>query len=277
MNSALQVKHPIIFTDLDGTLLDHHTYSHQAADTLLQKLEENTIPVIPITSKTRAELMELRLELNNDHPFITENGSAVFIPDGYFSKQPDNTIKRDGFLIYELSKSRQHWLKILQRLDNFADDYLSFTAAGIEGIQEMTGLNAAQAQLSNLRECSEPLQWQGCDSRKTEFIGTLKKHGANVLEGGRFMHVVGKCDKGMAMRWLARQYQTDWHCDTVTAIAAGDSQNDIAMLENADIAVQVRSPVNAFPSLHRSDSIYKTQNYGPAGWVEGISSVLYGD
>ena len=46
----------LVFTDMDGTLLDHHTYSFEAAKPALKALEEKDIPVVPTTSKTFAEL-----------------------------------------------------------------------------------------------------------------------------------------------------------------------------------------------------------------------------
>jgi hydroxymethylpyrimidine pyrophosphatase-like HAD family hydrolase len=62
----------VIYTDLDGSLLDHHSYSHAAADALLAELETQGIPVIPVSSKTRAELLQLRRQLDNRHPFIVD-------------------------------------------------------------------------------------------------------------------------------------------------------------------------------------------------------------
>lgn len=60
----------IIFTDLDGSLLDHDTYSHRAADSTLAKLHQMNVPVVPNTSKTLAELKEFNQQLELDAPFI---------------------------------------------------------------------------------------------------------------------------------------------------------------------------------------------------------------
>jgi len=43
----------LIFTDLDGTLLNAESYSYQAALPTLARLQQAGIPVIPVTSKTR--------------------------------------------------------------------------------------------------------------------------------------------------------------------------------------------------------------------------------
>ena len=67
----------IIFSDLDGTLLDHFTYQSIAASETLQQLQHANIPVILNTSKTFAELSIIREDLDLDTPFIIENGAAI--------------------------------------------------------------------------------------------------------------------------------------------------------------------------------------------------------
>ena len=85
------MKKAIIFTDLDGSLLDHRTYSYSAASPMLATLKKNKIPLIPVSSKTFDEIIILRRRLNNNDPFIVENGAAIYIPKDYFSNQPSNT------------------------------------------------------------------------------------------------------------------------------------------------------------------------------------------
>ena len=46
----------IIFSDLDGTLLDHHTYSFENAQPALDLVKKNNIPLILVSSKTRMEM-----------------------------------------------------------------------------------------------------------------------------------------------------------------------------------------------------------------------------
>jgi predicted mannosyl-3-phosphoglycerate phosphatase (HAD superfamily) len=101
----------------------------------------------------------------------------------------------------------------------------------------------------------------------------MEQHGATILQGGRFMHVSGDCDKGRALRWLNAQFAKAWDTPPV-CIAIGDSHNDIAMLEAADHAVIIRSPSHEPPALARSDGVYLTEAFGPAGWDEGVRERL---
>lgn len=262
-----------IYTDLDGTLLDHHDYSHAAADALLRDLAQQQIPVIFCTSKTRAELLALRRELNNEHPFIAENGAAVFVPIGNLPCQPDETTIRDDFWVKEFVPPRAHWLSILEQLDEtFGGCFRRFHDMDTHQLADLTGLSLAQAELAARREYGEPVQWLAGDSEQEAFIRELGHLGARVLRGGRFLHVSGDCDKGLALRWLNRQLATG-DCEPVS-VALGDSHNDVAMLEAADYAVLVRSPVHPMPELRRRSGTIKTSATGPRGWVEGVNQII---
>lgn len=46
----------IIFTDLDGTLLDHNSYDFSEALEMLSYIKNHNIPLILTTSKTKIEV-----------------------------------------------------------------------------------------------------------------------------------------------------------------------------------------------------------------------------
>jgi len=265
----------LVFTDLDGSLLNHHDYSYRDALPQLNRLSHMDIPVIPATSKTRVEVEFLRNQLGNGHPFIVENGAAVFIPVGYFAEQPEQTSVRDGYWVRAFSQSREHWLALLRDLRaDFPGEFDYFFRAGNAGIASMTGLTTEQSALANLREYSEPVLWQGNAGRRLEFIAALQARGAGTLQGGRFLAVSGDCDKGRALTWLRRIYQHTVAGRACHDLAIGDSDNDRAMLEVAETALLVRSPVHGFPALERCDGVIRSRDYGAAGWAEGVARWL---
>jgi len=266
----------LVFTDLDGSLLDHHSYSYQDALPQLRKLEVQNIPVIPVSSKTRVEIEQLREELGNEHPFIVENGAAVLIPEGYFDTQPPGSVTRAGYWVCEMSAPRDKWLQLLQGVArDFAGDFESFHSAGVEGIMRMTNLSRERAELANTREYSEPVKWFGDQQRQEIFIQRLQAAGAGVLQGGRFLSVCGDCDKGKALQWLRDVYVSARPEAVCHTLAIGDSRNDCAMLEAADCALVIRSTVHDFPVLRRTHGVSYSEGYGPAGWAQGVASWLH--
>lgn len=244
-----------VFTDLDGTLLDHHDYSFTAALPALGLLRERGIPVVLNSSKTAAELAQLRRELALDTPIIAENGAAIVAPD--------------GSLVHEFGAARTGVLDVLGQLRAESGyRWRGFADMSVADIVETTGLKPADAELAAQKRWSEPLQWQDSARRLEEFAAALREHGLVCTKGGRFVHVSSDVDKGRAMCWLAT---TLW--PAARLIALGDSDNDRAMLEAAEQPVVVRSPVHAPLQLDNPATLV-TEGYGPAGWNEAILQLL---
>lgn len=264
----------LIFTDLDGTLLDHHTYLATDAFAMLNYLDKQTIPVIANTSKTREEVEKLRQQLKLESPFIVENGAAVYIPIGYFSKQPSDTATEGDYWVKSFCPTREHWLALLnEHASEYQKDYKGFSQMLVHELAKLTDLPLGCAAMAKNRQYSEPLNWLSTQERKSDFIEKMSALGANILQGGRFLHVSGFCDKGQAQQWLAAQYE-EINNTAVKTISLGDSGNDSAMLESADIAVQIRSPIQAFPKLTRKSNLYQSDEYGPKGWTECLTKIL---
>jgi mannosyl-3-phosphoglycerate phosphatase len=272
------LKDVLVFTDLDGTLLDHDNYSFATALPTLKKLHSENIPVIPNTSKTYAELTELRQQLNLKGPFIVENGAGIYIPIGYFSERPNGTKTKNGYWVKEFSKPRDHWLTVIEKLKiPFEGKFNHFSNMSNREIIAATGLSEKEAKLAATREYGEPILWLGSDKERTQCISAIKELGGTPLRGGRFLHLSGDSDKGNALLWLTQQYQIDRGINKCTSIALGDGQNDVAMLDAAQIAVRILSPANPPPTLKRKTGIYTSQAFGPKGWSECLELIIFND
>lgn len=270
----------LIFSDLDGTLLDHHSYSAEPVKPLLQSLKQQAIPVIFCSSKTFAEMCHLRQELDNHNPFIVENGAAVFLPKQLFNKDLVDSkyplIERESYIGISFCEPKSHWLACIASESSIdKSNYLGFSQMHLAELIAATGLDEASAKRAHQRDFGEPLQWLGDAQTKLSFIEIMRDKGATILEGGRFLHVCGATDKGRALQWLRDYYQKITGADTKpTTIAAGDGNNDIAMLEAADRALIIRSPVNAPPALKRKDNIWLSTAEGPTGWAATMPQIL---
>ncbi len=265
----------MVFTDLDGTLLDHHTYSFEAALPAIDKLHREHVPIVPTTSKTVSEVKQIMSRISLDGPFIFENGAGIAIPLGYLPRMPDGCEHDNDFLIKSFAPPRQQWQGVLLELSKtFKNEFVSFSDMTITRIAELTGLNEKDAELAADRKFGEPVKWLSTEARRNEFLSMLKDKGAEPLIGGRFLHVSSACNKGMAMQWLVREIAQQFHQTTLLSIALGDGNNDVDMLELADIAVRIPSPVNPRPQLKRSDNLLDPKGIGPIGWAEAIDSIL---
>lgn len=265
----------LIFTDLDGSLLDHYSYSFEPATTLLQQLHKRSFPIIFNTSKTRAELIELRRNLANSDPFIVENGAAVYIPaDTELTGITDLSFSEDYFC-KPFSLSRRHWLDQIKQLpSDLQSKFHGFSDFSVEELASATGLSEQNAERALAREYNEPGTWAGTQTEKNLFIKKLNTAGAVILAGGRFLHIGGKTDKGAAMNWLVELYRKQFPEKQIISLALGDSNNDLDMLEQAERSVVIKSPVHPYPKLKKTQQVYYTVNQGPDGWVEGLNHHL---
>mgnify|MGYP000364382699 FL=1 len=265
----------LIFSDLDGTLLDHFTYQSTAASKTLEQLISANIPVILNTSKTFAELGVINSELNLNAPFIVENGAATYIPMHTLKTQPRDTVAVGDYWVKSFCLPRLYWLKLLsEHTDEFTKCYRGFSTISVSTLSKITGLSLDDAKRAKQRQYGEPILWLGDEPAKTKFIDHLIDLGANVVKGGRFIHVGGHCDKGQALIWLTEQYRENFNNPSIMTIALGDGENDVSMLEAADVAVQIRSPVHDFPTLYRQFKVTQTKLFGPEGWTEAIQDIL---
>ncbi len=265
----------LVVTDLDGSLLDHHTYSYEAARPALELLEQLRVPVVLASSKTRAEMQALREELENEHPMIVENGAAVLVPDRYFPVPPEDCFAREGYWVKEFAPARDAWMPLLENLhQQFPDQFMDFATAGVDEIARMTGLSREQAALANEREYSEPIQWRGSDAGRADFLQALADGGGRALQGGRFISLAGDCDKGQAWAWLRQCYALAAGGAPVYDLALGDGHNDVPMLEIAHRAVVIPAPDRAPPEVRRDEGVVSVDGLGPEAWAAGVREWL---
>jgi mannosyl-3-phosphoglycerate phosphatase len=264
----------LIFTDLDGTLLNHEDYDYRAALPMLAKLQELQIPVIPVTSKTRAEVASLRQEIGLNAPFIVENGSGIFLPqtDNRFANsdvilEGDYRVKQLGCTYIEaragLRIIQSQVREILRGFGDFSD---------IE-VANLTGLSKLAAKQAKAREFSEPFVTPKEISIE-DLENTAAEYGFRVLIGDRFCHLLGAdAGKGKAVTWLLNLYRSNIATDNILTIGLGNSPNDLEMLEAVDIPIVIANQQGIHPDLANRGWLVP-QALGAAGWAEAIAGVL---
>ncbi|MHB0774640.1 HAD-IIB family hydrolase [Halomonas sp. WWR20] len=274
MTQAFQQKSSLlIFTDLDGSLLDHQTYDWQPAAAWLSRLAAARIPVIPTTSKTSAELLALREELGlTECPFIAENGAVIGLPPAWQHARldrdpaaPEGLVIKTPALDVDFIRQRLHVLR--ERLD------VRFRGMGemsLDEIISLTGLSREGAQQACQREGSEPLIWEDSLESLERFRRILEADDLRIIQGGRFWHVMGAVDKGQAVRWLLERF-TALRGYVPMTLGLGDGPNDLPLLATVDRAVLIHGCHDHPMPLNDSVSVYRTREHGPSGWAEGVS------
>jgi mannosyl-3-phosphoglycerate phosphatase family protein len=265
----------VLFTDLDGTLLDATTYRYDEARPALERLQQAHVPLVICTSKTRAEVEPLRKELDNRDPFIVENGGALYIPPGYFKAPPPGAIERGDYHVIEFGVPYSRLREALRRIEKQVGvSLIGFGDLTIEEIVKATGLAQTDAERARQREYDEPFLIKGEHSPLEQIREAAAQIGITVVSGGQFYHLVGGTDKGRACRVLIDLFRKEW--GKVVTAGIGDSLNDLPMLEMVDCPFLVERQEGGYAEGLAREGLTRVSGRGPAGWQRGVTQLLAG-
>ncbi|HEU4339899.1 MAG TPA: HAD-IIB family hydrolase [Planctomycetota bacterium] len=246
----------VLFTDLDGTLLDAVTYRFDAARPGLEALRRAGIPVVASTSKTRAEMVPLMRSFGLRGPCVVENGGAI-VENG--AARPLGATTSKLLRGYALLKEKAGGA--LRGFHEMSDAELS----------AVTRLSLDEASRARKREFDLPFTILGQDGSIAESLAAeARKLGLRISRGGRFHHLHGPSDKGTSLKVVMRRWRGR------RAAAIGDSANDLPMLKAASIAFAVKTTegrhdpdlVSGVPRLRLIDRA------GPEGWAIAVDQLL---
>ena len=258
----------IIFTDLDGTLLDHNTYSFKAALPALKTIKKKKIPLIICTSKTKAEIESYRKKLRNKDPFISENGGAIFIPKKYFDFKFKRNKETKDYFVIELGAECKEIRKVVKKIKKKGIKIMTFDDMSVKELAKDTGLPLKRARLAKKREYDIAFKLQNRKDEKKIFK-IIKKNKLNYTKGGRYYHIMGKSSKGKAVKITINLYKKQYK-SKIESIALGDSKNDFEMLK----AVSKSFLVKRFDGSYASKKFKKAKGIGPRGWNKAVNALL---
>jgi len=261
----------VVFTDLDGTLLDRNNYSWEAARPALERLRRDGVPWVFVTSKTRAEVEVWRRRLRNDHPFIVENGGAAFVPRGYFPFVIPAVTGHGDYQVIE-------WGAPYATLAAGLETARRLTGCRVNSFHEMTLEEAAaacnlpveEAAWAQQRDYDEPFVILERE-RSGPLLAAIEAQGLRWTKGGRFHHVCGNNDKALAVTALRDLFQRFY--GQVATIGLGDGLNDVPFLHVVDFPVIIHSPWSD-ELKPRIPHALVTNREGPEGWNQAVLTLL---
>lgn len=251
----------VIFTDLDGTLLDEITYEYVAARPALDALKEHSVPLVLCSSKTQAEMQALHRDLGLSGPYVVENGGAIVIPGR----------RRPRILV--LGAERERLVTVLREIAREVGVELrglaSFSLADVVGF---TGLPVAQAVLARRRAYDEPFLMEA--GAEEAVAAAAARRGLRVSRGGRFHHLTADVGKGQAVKEVLRRcFQ-----GVVRTVALGDAANDLDMLQAVERPVIIPRPEGRLDAALASalPDAEVAPAPGPSGWNQAVLTMLSG-
>lgn len=261
----------IIFTDLDGSLLNHDDYAFAGALPSLQRIRRSGIPLIIVTSKTRREVEHLQGLMGLDNPFIVENGGCIFFPAGYRGFRIREGRRKSGYTVIRLGIS---YIRIRRFFDTIRHRFNArgFVDLSVDDIAKLTGLSHEQAILTKIREFTEPFLMEREEDLPL-LVAAAKEQGMKVTRGGRFHHLISiQQDKGKAVLIVQDIFRRN-SGDSLISIGIGDSENDLPMLLNVDIPVLIPHPIRGCLDI-QLPGLVRAERAGCSGWNDVVGRLL---
>jgi mannosyl-3-phosphoglycerate phosphatase family protein len=272
-----------VVSDVDHTLLDNPGETAQAG-ACLRRLQLRGIPTLLASSKTFAEMVtfQTRAELP-PQPFLFENGCGIGWPialwpaaAGPTAGAPQLELGAYGAIVRVGDPQQLRTLLLQLR----ASEGLRFTLLeelDFGAIERLIGLEEPLARLALQRLASVPLVWQDDEAALERLRRHLAEEGLRAVSGGRLVHVAPPCDKAEALAQVLSWLGED--PPTTRLLACGDSENDRALLESAEVALvfhPAQRPAMALtpPTAGRPRITRTAIAGGPAAWLAAVAAAL---
>ena len=255
----------LIFTDLDGTLLNRDNFKFESTKPFLKELKKKDIIIIPNSSKTEDEIIEFNNEADFQFPFVSENGSIIHNLNFLNHEFPDKiTLARN---IHEIQKIFDK--NIHQDLKSKCKVISSLT---VSEQTQIFGLPENKLKQVFNRSCSIPILFEGNNEEKLSLKNLLLKIGLDYIEGGRVLNLGDRINKADAVKKIIQMLENKFKCKP-KIIAVGDNHNDLEMLQNSDIPCLVKNDKFLKKNLQIKNLIISKQA-APEGWVEIVKLAL---
>ncbi len=250
---AIQAARGVVYSDLDGTLVDSKTFEPgPGVEAMIEELAGSRVLVIPVTSKTAAEVMRLgdRLPLA---PLAIVEGGAVLMIGG---KDPELAGPGRSSLVEKLEQlQREGWpITGVSQMD-------------VDTVCQVSGLDRTGALRAMDRLGSEPFvinEGEHVDAAALSL--RIKELGATTVRGDRFWHLLGAgIGKGTAVGKLEDQFPG---LKTIPRAGIGDAWNDVPMLCWVDHGFLLGSLVadEEIPC-----SLTRIPEMGPPGFIQAVT------
>ena len=255
----------IIFTDLDGTLLNEENFSFKQIITFIKNLLKlDNFFIFFISSKTKEEMINLRKKMNINVPLIYENGAGIY--DLKFCNLIKEPLKKNIVLakkkIKEIKKKTNLFRGIKSNI-RFLD------SMDLKEVKMILGLPTDEIQFAIDRKFSRLFLFDGVESNlKNQAL----EHGLSINKGGRVYSISDNFTKADAFKFVKNKIKKNYPHSNF--IGLGDSENDKKLLEAVDFACIIKNKNKQLNLNKKTSFIFRSKYEAPFGWREIIKKVM---
>jgi mannosyl-3-phosphoglycerate phosphatase len=266
----------IIFTPSNLLGSPTRAATHPASDALME-IDRRNIPLVLSTRGTRAQLEPLRRKIGHAHPFVTEGGGGLFIPDAYFALRLDGAKRVGRYLCVPFGRSSQEAAATVEDIARQAGaEVVRYAEMKAREIARDTGMTERDAEGSREREFSERFFFAGnAGLAAPSFERIAGENSWQIRRYEPFWELCSGNDEGKAVRYLMRLYRKALR-SRVRSVGVGASVEDLPLLAASDQAFILPVSCDRFDDklLSKLPNAAKIDVAGASGWNQTVLNVL---
>jgi mannosyl-3-phosphoglycerate phosphatase len=269
----------IIFTVVEDALLGSGPESWTAATDALVELRHRGVPLVLATRGTRAQLDPFRREIEHAHPFLTESGCGLFIPDGYFDLRLEGAERVGRNFRVPFARPYAEAAAALEKIAAQAGaSVVGYAQMSAREIARNTGESLHEAEISRQREFSERFFFAGeTDKASLRFSEIARQTGWEPIPGDPFWELRSMpADAGAsAARYLMRLYRKSLRL-RLRSVGIGSATEDLPLLSAMDSAIVLPRRAGECDAVLTVGLPEATlgETAGPAGWNQAVQDVF---
>lgn len=280
----------LVVSDLDHTILASPSDVDEAGRAI-RELGDQGITSTLASSKTFSEMICFYDDAGLvPSPFIFENGCGIGWPlaDLPPALNTKVALRQQGFGAILLGSALTSAGEILlERRMREGFNFSLMEELDPSDLTRLTGLDSEAARRALNRLASVPILWRDSPERLQSLVDDLSLHGLIMVSGGTFRHVSPPCDKYSALLKIL-EWQNAYR-DQMKFLACGDSENDVTLLKNAEVALlfsaqpdsplipHIQSPHDAMNPMSGHTArrpLTLIEGAGPSVWLSAVSAAL---
>jgi D-glycerate 3-kinase len=204
-------------------------------DEFTARLDHEAIPAVWLTSRSRLQFDDARRKHGHSHPFIAEDGCAVYLPEDYFHLRPASgpsktnkaaTLRLGRFTCIPIAELLPAVAEALQTLSRDTGvPVVTLRSLSPRELVQNTGLPQREAELARQRDFDDIFFFAGAsDDEVQRFLNEGRNRGLEFRKHGPLWSVSIGASVNHSIRELAKLYDRAlrYHAHTV-GIATLDS------------------------------------------------------
>lgn len=206
----------VLFIAVDS-LIPARGKSFAGLDEFTATLDHQGIPAVWLTSRSRLHFDEPRRKLGHTHPFIAEDGCAVYLPEDYFHLRPESviakqqkksTVRLGRFTCIPMAEALPAAAEALEKLsEDTGVPVVTLRSLSPRELAQNTNLPQRDAELSRQRDFDEVFFFAGVsDEDIARFVAEGSRRNLQLRQHGVLWSIAIGASVQRCIRELSKLY-----------------------------------------------------------------------